>query len=105
MNQSSNSKSPSPRPKTSKGRFGEFVEKLKKGKLGDDRRDKSDRSKSGRDNKKKLSPEDKLKRCGYLRLYIQQLWPHWKMVALLGFLAVSISVLEAPEIRSIRVTS
>ena len=94
MNQSSNSKSPSPRPKTSKGRFGEFVEKLKKGNLSDDRKDKSDRSKSGRDNKKKLSPEDKLKRRGYLRLYIQQLWPHWKMVALLGFLAVSISVLE-----------
>ena len=96
MNQSSNSKSPSPRPKTSKGRFGEFVKKLKKGDKSDDRKDKSDRDKSGRDNKgkKKLSAEDNLKRRGYLRLYIQQLWPHWKMVALLGFLAVSISVLE-----------
>ena len=96
MNQASNSKSPSPRPKTSKGRFGEFVKKLKKGDKSDDRKDKSERDKSGRDKKgkKKLSAEDKLKRRGYLRLYIQQLWPHWKMVALLGFLAVSISVLE-----------
>jgi len=94
MNQSSKSKSPSPRPKTSKGRFGEFVEKLKKGNKNDDRKDESNRGKGRHDKKKKLSPEDKLKRRGYLRLYIHQLWPHWKMVALLGFLAVSISVLE-----------
>lgn len=90
MNQSNNSKSPAPKPKTSKGRFGEFVDKLKNG-PDEDSKDKSGR---GKDGKKKLSPEDKLKRRGYLRLYIQQLWPHWKMVALLGFLAVSISVLE-----------
>ena len=96
MNQSKNSKSPKPKPKTSKGRYGEFLEKLASGKLSGDRGGRSkDKGKDDQPkSKKKLSPEEKLKRRGYLRLYIQQLWPHWKMVALLGFLAVSISVLE-----------
>ncbi len=101
MNQSNNSTSPAPRPKTSKGRFGEFLVKLRNGELSGGRGrggrggKESDRNRDGKkDRKKKLTPEEKQKRRGYLRLYIDQLWPHWKMVALLGFLAVSVSVLE-----------
>jgi len=91
MSRTDSKKSPAPKPKTSKGRFGEFVGKLKSGELT-----RKDRSRDGgKDSKKKKKdPEAKRKRRGYLRQYIDQLWPHWKMVVVLGFLAVAISVLE-----------
>ena len=77
--------SPPQQLRTSKSRFGEFLKNFKSGDL---KRDKD------KDEKKKPDRDSKEKRRGYLRLYVNQLWPHWKMVALLGFLAVAVSVLE-----------
>lgn len=76
--------------RTSKGRYGEFLKKFKSGEFrgnkNEDNRDESSASKPNREKKKQ--------RRGYLRLYIEQLWPHWKMVVLLVLLAVGVSVLE-----------
>ena len=94
MNSSIKSKSPAPKPKTSKGRFGEFIERLKNGQLSKDGKQTDNGSDDSSKDKKKLDPKAKKKRRGYLRLYINQLWPHWKMVVLLGLLAVAVSVLE-----------
>ncbi|MDG1875218.1 MAG: ABC transporter ATP-binding protein, partial [Mariniblastus sp.] len=94
MNQKSSSPSTDPQPKTSKGRFGEFVGKLKSGQLGNDRHSKSEQEANSKGRKKRKDPEAKRRQRGYLRLYIKQLWPHWRMVAVLGVLAVSVSVLE-----------
>ncbi len=94
MNQKSSSPSTDPQPKTSKGRFGAFVGKLKSGQLGNDRHSKSEQEANSKGRKKRKDPEAKRRQRGYLRLYIKQLWPHWRMVAVLGVLAVSVSVLE-----------
>ena len=96
MNQKPSPNSPVPKPKTSKDRFGEFLEKLKSGELGKDPKSKSENGSAEESDsrKKKKDPEAKRKRRGYLRLYINQLWPHWKMVAMLSFLAVEVSVFE-----------
>ncbi len=91
--------------KTSKGRFGEFLEKFRKGEFKSEKQDDEDSGDdssdddsgdrgSGKRKKKRSDPEKKKQRRSYLRLYINQLWPHWKMVALLGLLAVGVSVLE-----------
>jgi ATP-binding cassette subfamily B protein/subfamily B ATP-binding cassette protein MsbA len=82
--------SPSKLPKTSKLRYAEFLKKFRDGKL----KGKNEPEEDKEDGKKKLSAEDKKKRRSYLRLYIKQLWPHWKMVAVLAMLAVGVSVLE-----------
>lgn len=74
--------------KTSKGRYGAFLKKLKSGEFH------SQKKKDKEQEKKKPDAESKQKRRGYLRLYINQLWPHWKMVALLSGLAIGVSVLE-----------
>ncbi len=94
MNQKSSSPPTDPQPKTSKGRFGAFVGKLKSGQLGNDRHSKSEQEANSKGRKKRKDPEAKRRQRGYLRLYIKQLWPHWRMVAVLGVLAVSVSVLE-----------
>ena len=87
----------STRSQTSKQRFHDFLERFKSGyySQGPDSQDDSN-SEDGPENKsnKKLQPEQKAKRRGYLRLYIRQLWPHRKMVALLLGLALVVSVLE-----------
>ena len=75
------------RESTSKSRFGVFLEKFKKGEL------KSSDEKDSKKPKKK-DPEKKQQRRSYLKLYIKRLWPHWRQVALLVFLAVVVSVLE-----------
>lgn len=77
--------------RTSKGRYAEFLNKFRKGEFG------QERGKSGtpdRSDTNKPDGESKRKRRSYLRLYVRQLWPHWKMVVLLGALAVSVSALE-----------
>ena len=85
------------RPSTSKGRFAEFVDKFRKGEYkgkpedDDDSEDKSDANQPLDPDEKK---EKKQKRRGYLKQYIRQLWPHWKMVAFLVALAVTVAVLE-----------
>lgn len=77
--------------RTSKGRYQLFLDRFRKGKL---------KSKFESDDSEKESPDKddlhqaKQRRRGYLRLYVQQLWPHWPMVAILGLLAVLVSVLE-----------
>jgi ATP-binding cassette subfamily B protein/subfamily B ATP-binding cassette protein MsbA len=81
------------RPNTSKSRFSEFLAKFKSGQL------KKERDEEGADKKPKPEGEldkkaKKQKRRSYLRLYIQRLWPHWKMVAVLASLAVFVSILE-----------
>ena len=85
------------RPKTSKGRFGEFVEKFRSGDFGKKSVDSDDENPQAHrhemddaDNRS----ERKQKRRGYLKQYIRQLWPHWKMVAVLIALAVTVAVLE-----------
>ncbi len=82
------------RPSTSKSRFADFIEKFRNGefKHNHDQQDEppgDDRPQDAGDKQEK-----KLKRRGYLKKYIRQLWPHWKMVALLIFLAVCVAVLE-----------
>jgi ATP-binding cassette subfamily B protein/subfamily B ATP-binding cassette protein MsbA len=81
---------------TSKGRFADFLDKFRKGEYKQKDQDEqsnekkdSDSSSSSFDNKEK-----KQKRRGYLKQYIRQLWPHWKLVLLLIFLAVTVAVLE-----------
>lgn len=85
------------RPSTSKERFSLFIDKFRKGgykqkspdeKSDNDAKDDSE-SLDAAENKAK-----KQKRRGYLKQYIRQLWPHWKMVVLLVALAVTVAVLE-----------
>lgn len=76
---------------TSKGRFAKFLDKFKRGDLKSEFED---------DSQDDFKPEDigksdkRKKQRGYLRLYIRRLWPHWRLVALLIFLAILVSVLE-----------
>jgi len=84
------------RPSTSKERFALFIDKFRKGgykqKSGgkhDEEKDDDPKSVDSEENKEK-----KRKRRGYLKQYIRQLWPHWKMVLLLVALAVTVAVLE-----------
>ncbi|QEG20941.1 ABC transporter ATP-binding protein [Mariniblastus fucicola] len=82
---------------TSKGRFAEFVDKFRKGEFK--QKSKYDEENdSNKDETESLDPdqkkEKKQKRRGYLKQYIRQLWPHWKMVAFLIGLAVTVAVLE-----------
>ena len=86
------------RKSNSKGRFAEFVEKFRKGEFkqknygeNETKPDDQDELISNDPSKKK---EKKQKRRGYLKQYIRQLWPHWRMVVLLISLAVTVAVLE-----------
>lgn len=77
--------------KTSKGRFGEFLKKFKAGEFKSQR---SRKEQAPEKDSKSDKRERKQKQRGYLKLYVDQLWPHWKMVLLLGLLAVSVSAFE-----------
>lgn len=82
------------RPSTSKLRFAEFVEKFRKGEFKhkpDEKEEKPDVDEPQSADDKR---EKKLKRRGYLKKYIRELWPHRNMVLLLIFLAVCVAVLE-----------
>lgn len=82
---------------SSKQRYHEFLEKFRRGEFKkDDPTDDEDleQTPDGKDDDGEKDSERKLKRRGYLKLYIRQLWPHWKMVAFLTFLAVLVSSLE-----------
>jgi len=74
--------------KTSRGRYGEFLKKFKNGEFHSEKKKAEDKE------KKQPDPESKKKRRGYLRLYVNQLWPHRGMVVLLALLAIGVSVLE-----------
>ncbi|MEM7784586.1 MAG: ABC transporter ATP-binding protein [Planctomycetota bacterium] len=76
-----------PLAKTSRARYSRFLEKFRQGTLESHRKDEDAET-------SKKSPRDKQKRRGYLRSYIRQLWPHWKMVSLLSALAVAVSIFE-----------
>ncbi len=96
--------------KTSKGRFGEFLEKFRKGEFKSEKEDGDSQDHDNQDGKnpdddanggwrwwkrnKPNDPDKQKQRRSYLRLYINQLWPHWKMVVLLGLLAIGVSVFE-----------
>jgi ATP-binding cassette subfamily B protein/subfamily B ATP-binding cassette protein MsbA len=105
---------PKHEPNTSKRRFAKFIDKFKSGELKshpndedkeDQDKDKTSKSESAdsgeqtghRGKKKKLTKEEKAARRGYLKVYIRQLWPHWKMVLLMIFLAVCVAVLEIAQ--------
>ncbi len=84
---------------TSKTRFREFLEKFRKGEYkqssnDDEKPDEALDDDSDNGQKKKLTPEQKAKRRGYLRLYIRRLWIHWKLVALLIFFALAVACLD-----------
>ena len=85
------------RPSTSKGRFAKFVDKFRNSEF---KQNSNDDEKSPEDsdelnsNDPTSKQQKKQKRRGYLKEYIRQLWPHWKMVALLISLAVTVAVLE-----------
>jgi len=85
------------RPSTSKGRFEDFVKKFRKGEFKQKPNDQHD-SDEKEESEQPLNPQEekerKQKRRGYLKQYIRQLWPHWKMVAVLVALAVTVAVLE-----------
>ena len=97
-------------PETSKGRFQEFKEKFRKGEFNQelldeqesgqkqkpekDRRKPDSNSSKKEAGKNKLDPERKAKRRGYLRLYVNRLWKHWRLVAILVLLALSVAVLD-----------
>ena len=69
---------PSPKARTSKARFGQFVQRFKNREF--------EHETSDSDEKKLDTDGRKLKRRGYLKLYIARLWPHWRMVAMLSLL-------------------
>jgi ATP-binding cassette subfamily B protein len=74
---------------TSKDRFRDFLKKYKSGEL------KSLVDESIEDQESApVDAEQKQKRRSYLRLYAKRLWPHWRLVALLVFLSITVSVLE-----------
>ena len=75
------------RPRTSRARFAEFLKKFRSGYYSGVHHDDEQQEHDGDSNGKKLDPERKQKRRGYLRQYIRELWPHWKMVAFLLTLA------------------
>ena len=84
---------------TSRGRFAEFLDKFRKGeykqKDQDDGQDKDEKdSDAGSSLDAAEKKERKQKRRGYLKQYIRQLWPHWKLVLFLIMLAVTVAVLE-----------
>ena len=79
--------------RSSKDRFGTFLDKFRKGKLKSKFEEDSDPNDSP-DPSEDEKREARDKRRSYLRLYIRQLWPHWPMVALLTTLAIVVSVLE-----------
>ena len=91
-----------PPGKTSKTRFAAFVGKFRRGELKRERDNKNDAKENesddpNADQQEKGSPskqEQKKRRRGYLRTYIQQLWPHSRMVILLVILAILFSILE-----------
>lgn len=82
------------RSSSSKKRFRDFVDKFRAGEF----KHKNDTEKEKHEQVSSLTAEEKKehqrKRRGYLWKYVKQLWPHWKMVALLIGLAVSVAVLE-----------
>ena len=90
----------SSRPRTSRQRFAEFLEKFRSGYFADVNRGSTedDTADGGDDDspldKKRRAPQDKARRRGYLRQYVEELWPHWKMVALLVVLALLVAILE-----------
>ena len=75
--------------KTSKKRFGKFVDKFRRGELKRERDNKNDS-----EDKTTEQQEQKIRRRGYLRTYIRQLWPHSRMVILLAILAILFSIFE-----------
>ncbi len=79
-----------PSSRTSKDRFKTFRNKFRKGQLKQD----PDKAKPDADRAKPKNPAQKKRQRAYLRLYIRQLWPHWKMVAVLAFLAIFVALLE-----------
>lgn len=92
------------RPRTSRERFAEFLEKFHSGFYSGKRAGEHDdgtRDDDGKDSdandqgrNKPMDPERKAKRRSYLRQYVRELWPHRKMVVLLLVLALVVSVLE-----------
>ncbi len=80
-----------PELKTSKRWYLEFREKFRKGEL---KSEEDDREEGSEDESKKLDPDKKATRRGYLGSYVRRLWPHWKMVLVLTFLAIAVSTLE-----------
>ncbi len=73
---------------SSKTRFADFLGKLKRGEL------KSEFEKDSDNGEKSPEDTDKKKRRTYLGIYAKRLWPHWRLVAALAFLAVLVSILE-----------
>ena len=78
-----------PLAKTSRERFAQFVDRFKNRSRNEEKPEETD---SKDDHSGKSS--SKQKRRGYLKLYIARLWPHWRMVVLLSFLAVLVAALE-----------
>jgi ATP-binding cassette subfamily B protein len=75
--------------KTSRDRFANFRQKFKSGTLG-----RGGGKEDAKESAKERKPADKKRQRTYLRLYVKQLWPHWKMVLLLAMLAVAVAALE-----------
>ncbi len=80
------------RPVSSRSQFRDFVKKFRAGQIitGED----EDDEKKKPDREETAQAERKKKRKGYLRAYINRLWPHWPLVAILGGLAIAVSALE-----------
>jgi ATP-binding cassette subfamily B protein/subfamily B ATP-binding cassette protein MsbA len=80
-----------PKNRNSRNRFSDFLKRF----ANKDAPNDLDHREPG-ENKSVGSNEqpNKRKRRAYLRLYVQRLWPHWPMVALLTTIAVAIAVLE-----------
>ena len=92
----------------SRSRFQQFVEKFNSGKLKRETDDSESSPEPTEDTGGKSNgvedepsrsegdgkPARKAKRRNYVKLYIRQLWPHWRMVSSLVVLAIVVSVLE-----------
>lgn len=71
--------------RSSKARFQEFLERFRRGQIDSH----PDESGDGKPN-----VTDRAVRRSYLRQYAKQLWPHWKLVIVLIFLALAVTALE-----------
>ncbi|MGI9517994.1 MAG: ABC transporter ATP-binding protein [Pirellulaceae bacterium] len=79
---------------TSKERFAEFLERFHDGYYSRERMTEDSPDGDGKPEQEQDKGAKKQRRRSYLKLYTRELWPHWRMVALLVTLALVIAALQ-----------
>ena len=86
------------RPRTSRERFADFLKKFRSGYFsGDQPESDGTPPEVEKADDEKNAAERKQKRRSYIRQYSRELWPHWRMVALLVVLGLAALVLHPNE--------